>query len=428
MYANRTSRYTNNDRSDNTSLLWRSLDTDRTSGPTLTTLRDDPPSPDYRLDASTTPVQESRFQYDFSRVTARSQPHMQRDSAFTTAPALAAQNSLPHASRQDRENKAEIRRHERTADIDTSVDDPGFLLCLALCELGIPPAMWRTIVSEFLEAVWRAYREQYGAAKGDSEFRAFRTAFRAYTPLRVVKTILTFAVHGKVSLLTFRGPVATRLRQTLMKRLIALGVREAGIIAAEQILRKVTIVIEAAVAAGCVGYCGTMAYARMILSLTDAIAQGIATTAEVLEIGGKVARSVVEGVFLFPILTGRASLDPANWDLSAVPPQTRQDMLVLGWYLWSKLQPDNLDKLLENAAKPLSAFSVPPKLMQEIARGLSAALRTQTGWNLAFSSADLLSMTPIQFVNFLHSWKLLNYKRQPETIADELLYGEALTE
>src|SRR5262245_34539131 len=80
--------------------------------------------------------------------------------------------------------------------IDDRVNDTNFLLCLVLCYIGLPPQLWRTLVSFVLEAVSSEYRERRGDAVGSREFAAFKTEFQAWDIFTKVKNIIAFLGEG----------------------------------------------------------------------------------------------------------------------------------------------------------------------------------------------------------------------------------------
>ena len=314
-----------------------------------------------------------------------------------------------------------LQREERETSRQVEGEDPGFLLCLALCELGIPPAVWRTITRLFLEAVWEEYRQQYTEAQAIFEFRTFRTAFRLYSPLRVAKLILTFIVQSKIGLIPVRAAAAQAIRTRLETMLLARGATTVGIQAAEQIVRRVAVMIEIAIAAGCLAYCGGTAYARALIEMTDAFVVGVADTMNVLGVIGEAGRQIVTWIIVRPMLVARSSVDPTNWDLSALPARTRADLGVLGAYLWARLQPDNPDQFATNVTRPLRSYTIPPALISDIVGAMSQTASARTGFTIEFTPDLMLGLTPLTFIQLLHDWRLLRFRRDPEQVADAAL-------
>lgn len=320
-----------------------------------------------------------------------------------------------------KESAAVVRREETNESPLIEGHDPGFLVCLALCELGIPPAVWRTITRSFLEAVWEEFRQHYGEAKASSEFQAFQTAFKLYSPLRTMKTVLVFLTEGKIGFITVRSTGAQALRRRLVERLIARGATEAGIRTAAQIVRRVAVAIEVAIAAGCTLYCGAEAYARTIVEVIDAVAEGIAEAANVLSAVGQAGQSLLSQVFLRPVLVAHATVDPENWILDQLPGSLGTDLRVLSAYLWYRLEPQNHDLFVANITRPLNSYSVPYALAQSISAGISQVSSARTGMDITFTADHVLSLTPLAFAQMLHDWRVLRFRKDPERIADEAL-------
>ncbi len=307
--------------------------------------------------------------------------------------------------------------------------DPNLLLCFILCELGVPPAIWRDITSFLLRAVWEEYRDRYSQAQASVAFRRFRLAFKAYSPLRVIQFTLTFISQGRIGLIPVRSVSALALRSRLAQMLIARGATGAGIIAAEQIARKVVIVIEAAIAAGCAAYCGTMAYARTLVMLAEMTAQGLVAFVEALEATGEIIGAIVGGIateiIVRPILTGLAMSDVFNWDLSGMPTGTKADTVVMGWYLSSQLDGADMDALLTQLARPINDY---PQSFQDLIFMTMATIaeeREELGEEpLEYSPHQMLRQSPIVYIRMLNENGYLLFDQDPEEVVDEMLNGE----
>jgi hypothetical protein len=291
-------------------------------------------------------------------------------------------------------------------------DDPSFLVCMVLCYLGIPPSLWKTAVELFLRAVFEEYRVAYDQARAEAEFRSYREEFRLYTPFKVLKLILTFAVQGKVGLVPIRTAAARALQRRIMAFLLARGASAAAIATAEQVLRKVAIAIEAVFVAGCAIYCGGTAYVRALLEMTAAVSEGLSAVADILHGLGQAFADIVGR----SLAVAEATMDPANWDLSALPPRARGDVFALGLYLWARLDRTNADALLRHVGRPLATFTIPPALVGDIAQSMSQAATARTGFVIEFTPGLLRDLTPLTFVQLLHDWRLLRYRRDPEAI------------
>lgn len=136
---------------------------------------------------------------------------------------------------------------------------------------------------------------------------------------------------------------------------------------------------------------------------------------------GKLGRTAGEQLFVRPVLVARATVDPANWDLGPLARQPRDDLAVVGAYLWSKLRPDDLNAFAAHITEPLSRHAIPRSLLESICRGASAAASQATGWTIELRPNDLLDLNPVVFVQTLHDWKALRYRTDPRTTADAQL-------
>jgi hypothetical protein len=320
-----------------------------------------------------------------------------------------------------------IQRQERTATPDTRPEDPGFLLCMTLCYLGVPTPVWKRAVDLLMRAAW----EEYGARYADrnralEEFRSFKAGVRAYGTLNLLRLVLTFAVEGKIALVPIRTAGARALQQRLRTFLITRGVSMASMATGLQMLRKGTVVIELAWTAGCGAYCGSMAYARTIMEATDALARGVVAGVRTVEAVGGAIHGFAELVFLRPVYVARATLDPLNWDLGAMPARDAEQLTVLGLYLWREMQPDDPDRLMENLNRRLGSFPIPPEMIRDIARAIEGAMNARGSLQRSVPPELLWKLSVIGFVHFLRDWGVLRFRRDPQEVADEALYGPAV--
>lgn len=304
--------------------------------------------------------------------------------------------------------------------------DPDLLLCFILCELGVPPSIWRDITSQVLQAVWEEYKGTYSRAQASVAFQRFQLAFKAYSPIRVAKFVLTFIVHGKLGLIPIRTAGAKALQRSLETRLIARGATSAGIIAAEQIARKVALVIEVAIAAGCAAYCGTVAYARTLVMLAEMTAQGLVTFAESLETAGEIISSIAGGLatelIVYPIFYSLALLDIYNWNLSGMPSATRADTLVFGLYLSTQINGTDLDTLLAQLARPINSYSQDLQDLVFMTMNAIAEERQELGEEpLPYTARQMLRETPVQFIRLLNDEAYLLFNQDPEEVADAMI-------
>ncbi|GAB2708111.1 eCIS core domain-containing protein [Aliiglaciecola aliphaticivorans] len=306
--------------------------------------------------------------------------------------------------------------------------DPGLLLCFILCELGVPPSIWRDLTGLLLQAVWEEYKATYSQAQASVAFRRFELAFQTYTPLKIVQLLLTFIVHGKIGLVAVRAASAEAIRARLRAMLISRGASSTAIIGAEQIARKVVIVIEVAIAAGCAVYCGSLALGRAIVELTQAAAEGIIAFAEGLEAAGEIVGSIVGGIateiFVRPILTSLAMADVFNWDVNGLPSSTRADTVVMGLYLSSQLNGEDMDTLLTQLAKPINQY---PDDFQHLISSTFAEIVTERQTlneePLPYTAQEILQLTPIAFIRLLNERAYLLFDQDPNDIADRMING-----
>ncbi len=409
-------------------------------------------SPGRPLEPSTRRFMEARLGHDFSQVRihadgqAAASAQAVNARAFTVGrdvvfgPGEYAPGSwegqrllaheLVHVVQQGKTGSvapAMLQRQEatRTREVGAdAVDDPSFLLCLILCYLGIPPAIWKRAVELFLQAVWEEYRALYGERAARPRFRSYRDEFRTYSAFKVLKTILTFVVHGKIGFIPVRAAAAVALRRQLEAFLVRSGATVAKLAVAEQIARKVAIAVEAAFVAGCAVYCGGLAYARLMVEMSQVIAEGIVNAMRGLEIVGEIAGSLLTQIFVRPVLVARAMVNPMNWDLGPLPTRTRAHLNVIGFVLWSNMGVNDPDQFLTNVSRPLNSYPI-PDVLREIAEDITTTLNRRGGFYalVQFTPELIGGMSLLTLVRTLQEWHLLRFRRSPEAIADELLQG-----
>ena len=160
---------------------------------------------------------------------------------------------------------------------------------------------------------------------------------------------------------------------------------------------------------------GTIEAMLMLLEAASAIGD------IVRGVSGAFVESIFEGLF-----TVRNSLNPCNWEYVGLAQQTRQDLNVLGWYLWSRIEPLNADGFLGEINKPLSSYGIPAALIGAIAEGLSAADPEQTGVAATFTAEHLAGLPPKDFVKQMRDAGILRFKYDPAWLARvQLLPDEA---
>ncbi|MDH3445990.1 MAG: hypothetical protein OEN50_18845 [Deltaproteobacteria bacterium] len=305
------------------------------------------------------------------------------------------------------------------------IDDPAFLLCLILCYLGIPPAMWKSAVELFLRGVWEEYRETYGEEAASENFRSYKEEFRLYSPVKVIAAILTFVVQGKVGPIPIRTAAAAALRRQLEAYLIRRGATVAGLAVAEQVARKIVIAVEVVFAAGCAAYCGGIAYANAIVDMTQVVLEGVATAMKVLETVGGLIGSAVTGIFVRPLLVARATVNPLNWEWTDMPSRSRGNLNVVGLIIWSNMGVNDPNEFAANVTKPLNEYPI-PDILDDVAEDVTSALGKRGGFYgmVEFTPELVGGMSLLRLVQMLDEWKFLKFKQSPEMIADEQLRGE----
>ena len=300
-------------------------------------------------------------------------------------------------------------------------NDPNFLLCLALCELGVPPSLWRTVVNEILRAVSREYRDRLGEMRGSQEFESWRAAFTIMSTFNKLKAILGFLGESRIGPLVIEHPAAQAIRRAVLARLAERGLESAALEVASQIIRKVAIAIEVAIAAGCTTYCGATAIANALLDFTSAAINAIAGFVDTLSaIGAGLAQAITR-----PILVARASMDPTNWNLSALPERSRAHMGAIGFAFRLTFTPDSF---LASMARPLSSYNIQP-ILGELAQDISTALQARGGFAqlVTFTPDFLRGLTPLQLVDILKDYRLLSFVQDPEVLVDQQQAQQAAT-
>jgi hypothetical protein len=303
--------------------------------------------------------------------------------------------------------------------VDDRVDDENFLLCVALCYLGLPPSIWRTITNCFLEAVSAEYREQHGAEKGSQEFEEFKALFQTWSTFNKFKTLANFlAGEGIVGKLALKSAGAVAVRARILELLVRLGVKSGTIAGASQILRKVNIYLELAWLSGCAGYCGSMAYANAVLSFAAVVGEALSKYIDVANAAGQALQAGIAAAFFRPVVVSRAMLDPSNWDTTPMGKDALM-LTLLGNAVWPKLNAKDPEAFLANLIKPMSSFGFSPSVLSDVAAAMTRAYNARGGFQVTFTPTLIMDMTPIAFVQFLKDWRLLRFNKDPQQIADE---------
>lgn len=317
-----------------------------------------------------------------------------------------------------------VQRQDRLREDDPRLDDPGFLICLAFCYLGIPPSMFKDLVQGMLECI--SGELQAAGGNYDERFRSARDELATYSKVRLLGKIFRFLMHGELGPAgIIRVTARTQaVRDRILARLVAMGATHAGLVAAEAIVRKVLLVVDAVIVAGCATYCGADQIARRLVELTDAIAQGIAAAAE---IAGTI-REGIAGLLGDAVMNIYGQLDPVNWALNpSLPERTRADLSATGMTLWALVRPgspwttrrpgrSDADELLTNAVRTLAQQRVPRELMVSVAAALQATIRA-SGGSARITADQLMGMSAVGLVAFLRDNGLLTFREDPISFA-----------
>jgi Domain of unknown function (DUF4157) len=321
------------------------------------------------------------------------------------------------------------RAPDETLTPEIVVQDPGLLLCAALCYIGLPPSIFRELFELFLKAAWEEYRSEYGQLAGQWKFQRLQFALqRHYSPIQVLYFVLSFVVEGKILTRPVKAAAATALRDQLMKMLITRGATSAALATAAQVARKVVIAIELVIAAGCGAYCGTVTVAQTMAALTVGLAQVIAATTKVLESTGGIVgglASLAGEALARPVLLAWSMLDVENWDVAHLPPAAGPDMLAAGEFFSSEAQGETLAELMNSLARPIIDY--PPDVADLVWQVVSVISeeRTDLGEDpLPLTPQQALRLAPFEFVKMLHDEAYLDFVQDPEALVDFFLGGE----
>jgi hypothetical protein len=140
-------------------------------------------------------------------------------------------------------------------------------------------------------------------------------------------------------------------------------------------------------------------------------------------------------VHLAPLIRDRASLNAANWKLDHLPEITendcllrpKDDLLEFASLLWKQLGDLDQKGFAEAISRPLSALSLPPLLLENIAFEIQSIIRFQgvgslLGLEYILPPETLLKMNPIPFVDFLVERDILRFRQAPGYVAEVALH------
>jgi hypothetical protein len=264
-----------------------------------------------------------------------------------------------------------------------------------------------------LEAVSAEYHETRGDIRGSEEFESRRAQFQSWSYFQKFKFIIVFIVESKIGLIPIRSALAQAARNRALAYLARLGIREGVNVGASQIIRKISLFLELAWAAGCAGYCGSIAFVNATIDFTTS---AMAAIADFTTVAGQLGRGISTQLIARPVLLAQATTNPSNWDTTA-----GLVTLLLGHSLWSQLLPDDPNLFLANIARPMSTFNISSDVIVEIATAMSRAVDARGGFQVTFTPDFILGLTQLTFVQLLRDRRLLRFRRDPEQIADETL-------
>jgi hypothetical protein len=299
------------------------------------------------------------------------------------------------------------------------LDDPNFLICLALTYIGLPPNLWRRLVNEMLRAVSEQYREQYGEERGAERFAEFSATYSTWSLFNKVKAVLTFVGESRIGPIIIRLARAQAVRAAALRALERAGIRTASVVAASQIVRKVSVYLELAWAAGCFVYCTAEQYAAFIINLSVMMITAIGRTVQaVATVAGGVGEAI-RGAISGAIRIAQAKMDPSNWRYaSEVPSRARRHLNMIA--LSARLASD-INTYLTYLGRPLNNYEAVTPLLQELADDLNSAMRSRGGFSqlVTFTTDFLGGLAPLTLLDLMVDYRLITFRRPPEELAAE---------
>ena len=310
---------------------------------------------------------------------------------------------------------------------DPRLEDPGFLICTAFCYLGIPPSMFKTIIAGMLEAAYEHFRAE-NPRDYRQRFQVYQRELGVYSKVRLLGKAFKFLMTGELMLgLMLSGATAGAVRERVLAQLVKAGFKIGGLMAAEQIVRKISLYIDLAIAAGCGLYCTAESMARASIELADAAATGLVEALQTIEAIGRGIGEAVGGAISDVLASAYGQLDSGNWQLTGlVSGQARADLQALGLSLFAQIRPggawrarrpdqSEADAFVANAMKPISSFTT-PYVQQTLLPSIANALHTAgAGASLGqqVTGTRLASMSPVGLVSLLRDEGFLEFRQDP---------------
>jgi hypothetical protein len=147
----------------------------------------------------------------------------------------------------------------------------------------------------------------------------------------------------------------------------------------------------------------------------------INTAVEAVVAAGAVVRSLVDGIaeaIALGILTGIATVDPANWGALTVPARSARHLRVMGLLLTSESLAGSVQAMVQNLTRRLDSFSI-AGLLSDLAEDINTAQRGRGPTAPQVTAERLGTLSMHQLVEFLSTQGLLAYARAPEAVARE---------
>jgi hypothetical protein len=218
---------------------------------------------------------------------------------------------------------------------DERLQDPGFLICTAFCFLGIPPSLFKDLVAAMLEAAYKHY-EETDPSHLREKFAAYHAELGAYSKIKLLGLAFRFLMAGELWFgIPVRAAAATAVRERLIARLVAAGLKQGSLVAAEQIVRRVLLYINLAIAANCGAYCGMLQAVRAALEITESASRAFSEGLKILQgIGAAVGQAVSA-----MLANAYGQLDPVNWKVGGLSGRASGDVQALGLSLFAQVRP-----------------------------------------------------------------------------------------
>jgi len=204
---------------------------------------------------------------------------------------------------------------------------------------------------------------------------------------------------------------------------IAAGIGESVLLVAGGEVTAMFVVGGFGLALG-LGYLGAIAGATLVQAVFDApnvMVWGTVTALDAFMEANIVTGNFIHGMLIHtmlrPMVVARERINPANWDLRGLPPDAANAVRNLGMAAWSTLGSLNADELRASAGQTFAQLGVPPAAAADVARTFVPAGIRITGENI-------LSRTPLDFVQYLIKTKSLDFVQDPEVLADDALEPE----